>query len=126
MRALGGNGTACGEAIVEGMCRMWSETDRREGDSGECEKAADRAEGDCDLSIWCRKSVPLDGDLESDLLISRIAACDSRCRRCEGECSERPPPSRCGEYVDTMGCCLPHRWSDHLLISTTSVGLVGV
>jgi hypothetical protein len=51
MRALGGNGTAYGELIGEGMWRMLSEMDRREGESGEGEKGADPAEGDWDLSM---------------------------------------------------------------------------
>jgi hypothetical protein len=51
MRALRGKGTACGELIGEGMWRMLSEIDRREGDSREGEKEADPAEGDCDLSM---------------------------------------------------------------------------
>jgi hypothetical protein len=104
------------------MWRVLSEIDRREGDSGEGEKGADPAEGDCDLSMWCRKSVPFDGDLESDLLISRIADCESKCRRCEGECIDKTPPSRCGEYVDTMRCCPPREPSHHLSLSHHRLG----
>ena len=59
--------------------------------------------GACDVA----NQYPFDGDLESERLISRIADCESICRRCEGECICKPPPSQCGENVDTMRCC-PH------------------
>lgn len=38
------------------------------------------------------------------------------CRRWEEECIDKPPASRCGEYVDTMRCCPPWEVLHHLFV----------